>query len=83
MFTGSISSMCLRANKMPAVLLEAGLIINRDEETLLSSPEHHRSSLRLWSPPSRVLRDAITAQAFGRKSHTICVAPPQTEPVNH
>jgi N-acetylmuramoyl-L-alanine amidase len=25
---------------MPAVLLEAGLIINRDEELLLRSPEH-------------------------------------------
>ena len=30
----------LRATKLPAVLLEAGLIINRDEELLLSSPEH-------------------------------------------
>jgi N-acetylmuramoyl-L-alanine amidase len=30
----------LRATEMPAVLLEAGLIINRDEELLLASPDH-------------------------------------------
>jgi len=30
----------LRATLMPAVLLEAGSIINRDEELLLGSPEH-------------------------------------------
>ena len=30
----------LRSTRMPAVLLEAGLIINRDEELLLGSPEH-------------------------------------------
>jgi N-acetylmuramoyl-L-alanine amidase len=30
----------LRTTQMPAVLLEAGSIINRDEELLMSSPEH-------------------------------------------
>jgi len=30
----------LRATRMPAVLLEAGSIINRDEELLLGKPEH-------------------------------------------
>jgi N-acetylmuramoyl-L-alanine amidase len=30
----------LRATRMPAVLLEAGSIVNRDEELLLGSPEH-------------------------------------------
>jgi N-acetylmuramoyl-L-alanine amidase len=30
----------LRDTRMPAVLLEAGLIINREEELLLASPEH-------------------------------------------
>lgn len=30
----------LRATRMPAVLLEAGLIVNRGEELLLGSPEH-------------------------------------------
>ena len=31
---------------MPAVLLEAGSIINREEELLMSSPEHQSSSAR-------------------------------------
>ena len=30
----------LRETKMPAILLEAGSIINRNEEILLNSPEH-------------------------------------------
>jgi hypothetical protein len=30
----------LRKSQMPAVLLEAGSIINREEELLMSSPEH-------------------------------------------
>jgi N-acetylmuramoyl-L-alanine amidase len=30
----------LRATRMPAVLLEAGSIVNRDEELLMESPEH-------------------------------------------
>jgi hypothetical protein len=30
----------LRTTQMPAVLLEAGSIINREEELLMSSPEH-------------------------------------------
>jgi N-acetylmuramoyl-L-alanine amidase len=30
----------LRATRMPAVLLEAGSIVNRDEELLMGSPEH-------------------------------------------
>ena len=30
----------LRKTQMPAVLLEAGSIINRDEELLLATPEH-------------------------------------------
>lgn len=31
----------LRRTMMPAVLLEAGSIINRDEELVMASPEHH------------------------------------------
>jgi N-acetylmuramoyl-L-alanine amidase len=30
----------LRETRMPAVLLEAGSIVNRDEELLLATPEH-------------------------------------------
>jgi N-acetylmuramoyl-L-alanine amidase len=30
----------LRSTHMPAVLLEAGSIINRDEELLMNTPEH-------------------------------------------
>jgi N-acetylmuramoyl-L-alanine amidase len=30
----------LRETHMPAVLLEAGSIVNRDEELLLTTPEH-------------------------------------------
>jgi N-acetylmuramoyl-L-alanine amidase len=33
----------LRETQMPAVLLEAGSIINRDEELLMNSPEHRAS----------------------------------------
>src|SRR5262249_59752016 len=32
----------LRTTQMPAVLLEAGSIINRDEELLLASTDHQR-----------------------------------------
>jgi N-acetylmuramoyl-L-alanine amidase len=67
----------LRETRMPAVLLEAGLIINRDEELLLASPKHRARisaavteavekfcALRLPQKPEPILRPARNTEAM-------------------
>jgi len=56
----------LRHTRMPAVLLEAGSIVNRDEELLLGTPEH----------------EATIAEAATEAVKLFCAAPPQRPAVS-
>jgi len=64
----------LRATQMPAVLLEAGSIINRDEEMLMNAPEHRAvisaavtTAIEMFcdvqSPRSEIARPATASTA--------------------
>jgi N-acetylmuramoyl-L-alanine amidase len=68
----------LRATRMPAVLLEAGLIINRDEELLLASPE--RQGLI-----TAAVTDAVEAFCTARapRSRPTAAAQPAKPPSRH
>ena len=83
----------LRATRMPAVLLEAGSIVNRDEELLLGSPEHRSiistavvAAVEIFcatrSPrnPDQNLRGSRARPS--PKQPVRSAAPPQTNPVN-
>jgi N-acetylmuramoyl-L-alanine amidase len=84
----------LRATRMPAVLLEAGSIVNRDEELLLASPEYRSiisaavvdaveifCAARLPHNPDRHRRDSRTRPSA--KPTVRSTAPGlQTDPVN-
>ena len=62
----------LKSTKMPAVLLEAGSIINRDEELLLAAPE--RQALI-----SAAVTDAVKAFCTARAERSR-PAPPKQQP---
>ena len=65
----------LRTTQMPAVLLEAGSIINRDEELLMSSPEHQSAHQRGGDRRGRkLLRGATPAPSGSRPRHRRCQA---------
>jgi len=54
----------LRQTQMPAVLLEAGSIVNRDEEILLASPEHQA---RISAAATEAVEAFCTARAAHRQ----------------
>lgn len=85
----------LRATRMPAVLLEAGSIVNRDEELLLGSPDHQTiistavadaveifCAARLPRNPDQARR-GLRARPSAKSIVPSTAAPPQTDPVNH
>lgn len=67
----------LKDARMPAVLLEAGLIINRDEELLLATPEHQAAI-------SGAVAEAATAycadSAPTKPAHIVRRPPPRPTP---
>jgi N-acetylmuramoyl-L-alanine amidase len=63
----------LRSTRMPAVLLEAGSIINRDEELEMSSPE--RQALI-----AAAVTDAVEAFCAARASRSVAAAQPTRRP---
>jgi N-acetylmuramoyl-L-alanine amidase len=66
----------LKDTRMPAVLLEAGLIINRDEELLLASPEHQA---RISAAVSEAV-EKFCALRLPRKSGPMARRPPPAAP---
>ena len=65
----------LRTTQMPAVLLEAGSIINREEELLMSSPERQSAHQRGGHRRGRkLLRGAKPAPSGSRPCHRRCQA---------
>jgi len=61
----------LRTTRMPAVLLEAGSIVNRDEEVLLTTPEHRA---RICAAAT----EAVEAFCAARAAHPPAIAAKST-----
>ena len=63
----------LKSTHMPAVLLEAGSIINREEELLVATPEHQARI-------SAAVTDAVKAFCTARAERSRPVAAKQQQP---
>jgi len=63
----------LRSTQMPAVLLEAGSIVNREEELLLATPEHQT---HIGSAVANAVESFCLAQSLRKPEQRIARRPP-------